>query len=148
MKRYIFALSLLFLPTICLSQEIPKDKFLQEIEKRRQEEEKKFLEELRERDPQAYNQYLETRRRQQEREKIRRDYKEGKISLETAKSCLRPLIEKEIDPKKRLEHIDEEINMLEEQIKHLKKRIERLQNIKKNPNLIIEEEIKAELAVE
>lgn len=111
---------------------------ISQIEEELRKEEEKFLKELKKEDPrmykEMYKEMLKRREAEKKKRQIRESYLQGKISFEEAKAALEPLIKKEVDLNHFLEGIDEQIKMLEEEIA-------RLRRIKRNPSLLIEEQI-------
>ncbi len=129
MKRIIISLVFLFIFVFSSFAQRPE-----ELEETIRKEEERFLLELKKHHPELYEEELKRIEERKKREEIISLYRQKKITKEEALMRLRPFVEKEIDIKRYTEGIDEEIKMLEEEIRRLKE-------IKKNPQLLIEEEM-------
>ncbi len=133
MKRIIIFLVFSFIFVFSSFAQRPE-----ELEETIRKEEERFLLELKKHHPELYEEELKRMEERKKREEIISLYRQKKITKEEAKRRLRPFVEKEIDIKRYTEGIDEQIKMLEEEIKRLKE-------IKKNPQLLIEERLEGYL---
>jgi len=138
MKRLGILILISLISSSLLYSQVPKTEDREKERKKMEEEirkrEEEFLSELKTKDPSAYQAYLERKEKEEKKRKIIENYRLGKITKEQAKSLLKPFIKEEIDVKRRLESIDQEIEMLEEEIQRLKR-------YKTNPSLIIEDAV-------
>jgi predicted nucleic acid-binding Zn-ribbon protein len=146
--RFVFAL--LFIPFLMFAEPVHAeeayydDEMLAEyddMERMMQEEEARFLEQLKEENPEAYNNYLQIQQRQANIQGIVEAYSSGRLSEPDARNQIRTVLEEYIDVNQRTSYIDEEIGHLQENIRHLESEIARLQAVKANPDIIIEEQI-------
>ena len=130
---------------ICQEPDREAEKEMEEMERERIQEEKEFLEELKRTNPVEYKEYLAEKKERERKREIIRLYRNGKISEKEARSRLRPFVEKEVDPDSFVESIDERIAMHNEEIDYIKKEIKHLNQIKRNPRLLIEDRIDSHL---
>jgi len=95
-----------------------------------------IMDQMKQRDPKAYAQMKTAQDLQDKVAKITTDFFAGKISYESAKSQMRPLMAQAM--KDRIDNVDTEIDQLQ-------KRIQSLKDLKNNPNKAVDKAIDVRL---
>jgi vacuolar-type H+-ATPase subunit I/STV1 len=144
----ITMLPLVFMPIIH-AQDMPDDimREQQQIDRMMHEEDARFLEELKKEHPEAYSHHIQMREKQQRIQHVVQAFSNNQISEDDACNKIRSLIADDINIEQRAGHIDEEIHHIKMHIGHLEKELRRLQAIKNNPDLIIEEQVNSYLGI-
>lgn len=133
----LFFIFLFSFSTFSLAQQPPSpeamQKQIEESQKFLEEQRKVYLEQLKQQDPAAYEQIKKAELLAEKISKIVSSYRANSISQEEAERQLYPLVEESL--KDRLKAIDSEIERLQKRLSYLKE-------VKRDPSIMVREQIK------
>jgi len=107
-------------------------KEMQKMQERMKIEKNKLLDKLKKEDPKKYEQMLKQEQTSEKASGISAEYREKKISYDSAKSKLYPLIK---------ENMSAQVDSLDKEIQRTEQKLEELKKAKKNPDFLIYQRI-------
>ena len=143
MKKYFMSVLLLTVFLCAYAQtESPSggSPSIEALRRQQKERQRQFLQELKNKDINAYNKEVQRIKREEAKQKIIDDYREGKINLAAARQALLPLVKEEVN-------LTDELKTIEIQLERFQQQIQRMKKLKDNPNLIIQNKVDTYLGV-
>ena len=122
----------LSLPVYSQNRPVPPGNDQEQMKKQQEQ----MMEQMKKQNPKLYEQMKAAQEAQEKTTQITTDFQANKISYETAKNELRPIVEQQL--KGRAENIDAEITQME-------KRVEQLKNFKTNFSAMVDKAVDVRL---